>query len=653
MGLMNLLIKFSRADQINYGVTTLSGRYYDETVQVFPELASKDFILPDQAIGVFTHKDERYKPAYLLKLNSYQRGERKLKVFYSISDILNISSDEVLSSAQRRLIGDGKIDRYGQLPFWCVLDDLQFEYLLNPGMDYRKRNALTLKDRLLYLKEQELWYKMYDPFKPVEKISENQPKVWNDPGALRYIAYAAGKLAEINSIPTDVKYDLFRRNEYLNDKRLKRADVEFLLKRCMELDPKNPVYHSDLGNLHYRNVEELTARKGRNDGDPLFELEEAVQCFQKAVELDPNRITDMFRMGYLLTVKYREVIQQSSRKKDSEQDKDLKIIEGIEVLEKLINRWQRYKDYDPKQKELKEAYKKEYIQSLACLGMAYDELSAIDWNATDFYLGIYHIPDFNLRRDVLENTENALKYYVACWNAECETGCLPNAKLSDCVSPNWIVNGIDKLTNLGHSNLKLYVVYSMFGMKDEAENCLNDAEFFLNEAMESDLSFVKIKPKEPILDLLAKVYISQGKYDQAIATVRKHTNKRRLGGMLTNTYALALILSKQYEEALHILERASADITNRYGMVATFLLGMLYTVQGSLDAAQELFKKAVRHKYKDRLEAKDLFYIGLALSEQKLGNKRTAGMYYKKVSGSEIYRRYSSIKMEELKQKRS
>ena len=165
-----------------------------------------------------------------------------------------------------------------------------------------------------------------------------------------------------------------------------------MLKRCMELDPKNPVYHSDLGNLHYRNVEELTARKGRNDGDPLFELGEAVQCFQKAVELDPNRITDMFRMGYLLTVKYREVIQQSSRKKDSEQDKDLKIIEGIEVLEKLINRWQGYKDYDPKQKELKEVYKKEYIQSLACLGMAYDELSAIDWNATDFYLGIYHIP---------------------------------------------------------------------------------------------------------------------------------------------------------------------------------------------------------------------------------------------------------------------
>ncbi len=646
LGLMNLLIKFLQPEIIKQGNVTLSGKYYDESILAFPELKDEQILAPTRAVGVYARKIDGGKPAYLLKLSSFKQVDKGIKIFYSISDILDSSSEQLLDLATRRLVGDGKIKKYDRLPLWSVLDDLQIESLLNPTANPGYKAVLTLKDRLEFLKEQEHWFKMVDPFRPIEKLSENHPNVWKDPLLLRDIAYAARKLAETEDLPMDVRYDLFKRDAFMNEKRLMRADVDALLKRCMELEPENPAHHSDMGKFHYRNVMELTRRKGRNDQDPIIELDKAVDCYHMAIQLDPNRISDLFDKGYLLTIKYPEIIGDRSGGKISNQEKAIRINDGIESLKRLIDIWQGYKDYVLKQKELKNAHAAEYIQSLFCLGLAYDELVTNDWNVVDFYLGYHLKKNIAPENDDMENAENALKYFVACWNAECETGCLPGVKLSECVLPTWVVNGVDKLHHLGLINLKLYGIYLDAGMQNEAKRSIMDAEMFLLEALEADPSL--LKPKDPLADLLAKVFITQGRYDQALQIIQKYCNIRRLKGMVANTYVMALIMKKQYSEAEKILERASIDRTNKYAMHSSFLLGMMYLEQSKQEEATDLFKKAVRHKYKDRPQIKDVFYIGLAEIEARSGNKRSAGMYYKKVTGTKKYKNYAGVKLKDL-----
>lgn len=648
---MNLLIKFFRPENIRLGSNTLSGKYYEETIKFFPEIASKDFDIPTRAIGVCASKVDGGKPAYLLKITDFKQVAKGIKIFYTISDILNITSDEVIRMAFRRLTGDGKIKSSDGLPLWCVLDDIQMEAVINPKGNRSNRANLTLKDQMQFLKDQEQWFKMYDPFRPVSKLSENNPKVWKDPEIISHIAYAASRLSQIEDIPPEAKYDFFKRNDFLNGKRLLRMDVEVLMKRCMELDPKNPIYCSDLAKFHYRNVMELTAKKGRNDGNPLSELDQAVKHYDKALELDINRMYDLFDKGYLLTVKYPEIISGLRNRITSYHDKASKIKEGIDAFKRLIDLWLGYKDYVLKQRELKVMYTKEYIQTLFCLGLAYDELVLRDWDVIGLYMGLYSNEKQDFEDDDMENAENALKYFVACWNAECDTGCLPNLELSECVSSEWVVNGIDKLFYLGNINLKLYRIYAAAGLQDESKRSLKDAELFLTEALDTDPPTSDLlKPKEHIADRLAKVYITMGKYDNALQIIQKHCNKRRLKGMITNTYALALLLSKRHQEAERLLERASCDITNPYAMPATFLLGMTYLEQGLIEAASDLFKKAVRHKYKDYPMARDVFYIGLAEIEAKSGNKRNAVMYCKKAVETEPYRSFAGNRLKEIRE---
>lgn len=507
----------------------------------------------------------------------------------------------------------------------------------------------TLEHQILRMKKCDDWIGIYNLFAPLENIAQNYPDVWNNVEILSEIGFACGKLAETSSIPPDIFQNKQRKNTFLYQQANYRRVTEMIRRRCIELAPDNPGYLSSLAYLYYQNTQELKQPRGRRDGNIREEAQKALQSYDKALSIDDTRIADLYRKGYLLAEILPEQILFNRNKDNSENVFELSRttrLEGIDTLLKAIEVWQSLKPSNEIQNEKRKRSYKEYIKSLYSTGRAYYDQIRKDWDMTVYALrlqkAISESDTVGYSPDDLDNANNAWSYFYHCW--------LTHQQDSIQISDEWQVNtsnttndgvdGVYKLYWLGKTSFTQYWILSGYGQKDtpEAIKYRQRAANYLNAALKFPFPVEKLKQnKKFIAELLARLYISQGDYTQAVEVINQNCGS--FGDeYIAHTLSLALILNGQNSEAQSILEECSLSKTNKAIWEAHFLIGCSHLSKGSFEQASQAFQNADQEARKQGKRTIDSLLIGQAFVYYKFNRKQEAIKYLQEAHRLNPYR---------------
>ncbi|MCC3429746.1 MULTISPECIES: hypothetical protein [unclassified Microcoleus] len=483
--------------------------------------------------------------------------------------------------------------------------------LSNPGES-------TMRDEINALKNRNDWEGIYNKFSPLERLS--QGKIWNDAAILSEIGFACGKLAEVSA--EDFPRKEPEKTAFLNSKSKYRRESEMLRQRCVELMPNNPTYLANLAYLHYQNAFELKTPRNRRDGNLRQEAERAIEYYDRAISIAPNRIKDHYRKGYLLA----EVLPNTYWKDRNLELAKQKRLEGIESFEKALQIWESLDPTHPQQSKERKRCSNEYIKSLYNIGSAYYQMIVNEWDTAVFAL--------RLRRNVcqedcvtyvpkdLENANNAWQYFYKCWELDRPDG------ESATTAINGVCEGVDKLYALGKTAFVQYWILSGYGQLDkpEAIRYRKLAEQYLEQSLTFPRSQEKQRQKKDyIAERLARLYITKQDHKKAIEVIEKY-RVRRLDSYLIHTLSLGLMLVGRYEEAEKKLEEALNDKGNVDRTTSKFLMGCSFLGGGKFEGANQVFKELKQQK------EKDIFLIGEAFAAAKLNRTEDAIEYLRQAN---------------------
>ena len=384
-----------------------------------------------------------------------------------------------------------------------------------------------LIEQLKKLKIKDNWQGIYEKFQPIDKLHQND-LIWNNHLVLNDIALACAKLSEISSIPREIFRDEKAKGDFLKQQAEYRKHTEQIRKRCIELEPNNAGYRSNLAYSYYQNINELTAPRGRKDGNLKKEIDNFIAAVDETLALDPRRVTDLYRKGRILanilpdkilwTKSYEDRDDFTEKSKQANEKRE----NGIQTLLSAKQVWENL-SYDNKNEEYwKNRYRKDYVKSLYLLSQTYYNKVKQDWEESVFAL--------NLRDDVpadqqvivdqadKESITQAIWMLKKCCEADCPLQLFQEVKqmqqkLEKLASYNGIVEGVDKLYSIGKFFFAKYWILSGYGLKETADaiEARETAERYLQAALKCKWSHQKAKQdKRYIAERLARAFISKG-----------------------------------------------------------------------------------------------------------------------------------------------
>ncbi|KPU26804.1 hypothetical protein TR13x_08445 [Caloranaerobacter sp. TR13] len=585
---MNLFIKFFSEDDLERGRVNYSLKPIIETYSNILWVSKDDI---SQCLASFAPRD--YGQHYIkeLKVKDIDIVEGRIIIKFDIIDELDITSKEANARAWHIAVREGFIKREHLLPLISIITDDQLDEII-----YGRYNLYTGKSRsniekLDELKQKNDWLGIYKLFEPIDQIKNKFNDIWNDSEILNNIAFACAKLAQIGDVPKDKK----EKEKYLKEKAKYRKEAELIRKRCIELNPDNPTYLSNLGYLYYHNVQELTRARGRKDGNVIDEINRAIEYIGKALIIDDTRIKDHYRKGYLLTEKLPDQLYYGPA--NNRQLADIKRDEGIKELEKVIIIWENLDDFDTRQSREKSRCRKEYIKSIYHLGEAYyDKFRMSRYWRNVFYSFVTNNKGYLellFSNYDVGNLKKSQKFFVKCWDVELESDIdIKNISEINKASKEWVYNAVDKLYRLGIINLDFYWVIKNNPKYNETTKLkfLTVAEQYLKSSL-----LVKWndnnerKPKDYVAEKLARVYISRGDYNKAVDIIKKYCN-RKIKSYIVNTLSLALYLMNNYDEVIKYLQGPVRDKHNKNKEQSIILLGYAYMKLNKYDKAIKTFK---------------------------------------------------------------
>ncbi|MCF2148109.1 hypothetical protein IQ276_017090 [Desmonostoc muscorum LEGE 12446] len=507
----------------------------------------------------------------------------------------------------------------------------------------------TFKHQILDMKNCDDWLGIYNLFAPLENLAQNHPDIWNNVEISNEIGFASGKLAETSSIPPDIFNNQERKKTFLNQQAKYRRVTENIRKRCVELAPENPGYWSSLAYLYYQNVQELKQPKGRRDGNIREEAETSIKYYEQALSIDNNRIADLYRKGYLLAQILPDQILFGKNKDNSENIFDLarqKRKEGITSLLKAIEIWESLNSTDEIQHEKRKRYRKEYIKSFYCTGRAYYDQIRKDWDVTVYALrlqkGISESDTISYSPQDWDCANKAWFYFYHCWlTDQQDSRQMPDEwQVNTTNTTNDGIDGVYKLYWLGKVSFAQYWILSGYGQKDTPEviKYRDRAAKYLNAALNFSWSPENQRQnKKFIAELLARLYISQGDYIQAINVINDNCGTF-LDDYIAHTLSLALILNNESYEAQKILERCSLSQRNRVIWESHFLIGCSHLSNGNFEQANQAFQKADEQARRQGKKTIDSLLIGRSFVAYKFHKKEEAIRYMKEANQINPYR---------------
>lgn len=498
----------------------------------------------------------------------------------------------------------------------------------------------TLRKQLESLKSKNDWLGIYNEFKPITNLSQSD-LIWNNSKVLSDIGFACTTLARTDSIPRGIFRNQNAQDEFLKKQAKYRKHAHLIQKRCIELEPQNPLHLANLAYIYYQNINDLTQPRGRRDGNLREEIENFITAIDKALELDSKRVNDLYRKGRILTrVLPDQILWGKSYQDYGDFTKKLKKVneireKGIQTLLCAKNEWEKLNPDNRNEQYWRKKYRKNYVKALYILSQAYYDKISEDWDESVFTL--------NLRDDIstsysvsvntvdMENITSSIQMIKEC----CETDCLPQIvqgvrqkqqSIEKIAAYNGEHEGVDKLYSIGKVFFAKYWILSGRGLKEsnDAIKARQIAERYLQAALKCEWSPQKVKQdKKFIAERLARVFISKEEYDQAISIIAENTlnlDLKNADPYLLHTCAIALLKSGKISQTQKFLDFVTISKRNTQPWLTYFLKGCAYLEIEEIENAQKQFKLA--HQAAEQVGKKtvDSLLIAKAFVEYKSNN---------------------------------
>lgn len=492
-----------------------------------------------------------------------------------------------------------------------------------------------LIEQLKKLKLKNDWLGIYRKFRPITELPQND-LIWGNSKILSDIGFACAKLAETGSREILAIRDQNHKDNFLKQQAEYRKHTMLIRKRCIEITPRNAGYRSDLAYTYYQNINELTQPRGRRDGNLRKEIENFLETVDKTLNLQPNRVQDLYRKGRILTnilpnqilfsKSYEDYGDFTSKSKKANKLRE----EGIQTLSDAKKIWEGLTS-----KSLSDKHRKEYIRSLYVLSQAFYDKIKQDWDESVFALNLRDDVPSDKQVVINKTDERSIKQAIEIIKQCCKTDCPPELRqsvkdkqqnLEKLASYNGIEEGTYKLYSIGKLFLAKYWILSGYGLKEtcDAIEAREIAERYLKAALKCQWSPQRTNQhKLFIAERLARIFISKGDYNNAISIIKEHTQKLKLehaDSYVLHTCALALLKSERILTSQKVLDVAAKSKRNRDIGSTRFLTGCTYLEENQIEDAKKQFDFA--HQNASRIGKKniDSILIGKAFIVYKSGD---------------------------------
>lgn len=619
------IIGFSDEQRLLSGVQSWSGKTFDYIKKTFDfSILNNDLI--DISYAYYSKVTDKQKFIRILNIYNLIVNENTITINYTVGKEQNITSETLKLKTQKILRTDKIIEQNNYMPFCSILNQSQV------GGIFSKDNLIDNVNKFV---KQSDWLSIYNLFKPIEGISKNNT-IWNDVELLSNISFATAKLSEVY---INLKHTFNKDEEkfkFLVQQKKYRQVTELLRKRCIELNPENPTYYSNLGYTHYQYSRELTQIGGRRDGKPLEEIETAIKYLDKALELNPTRLNDLYRKGMMLTELYPKLTLFSRTKPEAKKYKEvnLKIQDGIDAFELVIK---YYHDIPIEDIYNKKKYRKEHIKSCYDAARAYSDLVSNNWDEVIYLLSLDH--NINENDDVkyipkdLENIEKAIKHIENCSindNIIFITIPIENYNLLDVAAYNGNVEGVYKLYCIAKYYFTKFWILSGYGQRvnDKANEFRDKAEEFYIKALEFNWSQEKERAdKSFIAERLCRLYISKKQYDKATSVIAPFI-RRRTDYYVRYSYASALMLNGKHDDAKFQIKLAQENVHSNKEMWLGYFINACSDLRNNdLDSSKDNLKKAVIQAKNDGKSNIDSLLIAQGFISIKENDRQNASKF--------------------------
>ncbi len=514
-----------------------TGKYFSDIKKYLPNKIVDNLSI-HYAIVYQAKKEANNQKALLIKITRIELTANYLKLNYKIIKEIEYTAFQIRNALKIYLNKSSILE----LPFCIAVDESKISQLLE---------NTNIENKITILEKTNNWTKIYELLKSLGDIKTNN--IWNNSHLLNRFAFATAKLSECTENLKRKYPDNQQRKKIIQEKKQLRELTILLRQRCIQLDNNNPTYHSNLAYTHYQSALELTTPGGRRDGDLNKECELAINYLDKSLELDQNRITDIFRKAIIISEIQTNSLLFKSDNIDNE--KKLKasqnLNEAVILFEKIINLYEN----SLQEENLIKRYAKYYIKSLFKLAALKLKIAKNGLNPLNIlYNGeiLSNIFDINTNTKI-NLLKQAKEHIEKCINEDAKKSNKKNYNLLSLFERAEINNftvGVYKIYLYGKIELYNYIL-----TKDK--NYLDNAKKLFQQANEVEFPReLKNQRKIFILEKLAISALLESKFNQAIkileSQIRFQSNNNKkifLPDYAAYTLSIAYILNGQFNEA--------------------------------------------------------------------------------------------------------
>ncbi len=520
------IISTSLEGNFKYNTFYWSGKYLSDILDNL-EVDYNSLFEIKTAILYFNKSDQKFRNALQLKITKVEAKQNYLKIYLEIEKTLELQSYQIKDALKKQM----NLKTIYDLPYLYVIDNNIF---------YNTINETKINSTIKTLEEKNNWQEIYNLYKTFEPIETN--KIWNDAKLLNSFSFATAKLSECTENLKRKFPDKTQRKNYIEEKRKLRNLTIKLRLRTIELSPQNSSYHSNLAYTYYQSVNELTTPGGRKDGNIFEEALLALNYINKALELNPKRLNDLYRKAKL----YSDILGTykffQQNEKDLIEEKfteyDHSLSESIKHLNTIIDIYNSITNTEEKQKN-----KKIFIKALYNLAQIYLRQAKLKYNSN------------NKNDYTVETNETITKLQLADKNIDkCITNDYNKKKeekeIFQMANTNNFIYGVYKTYLKATIQLYLYLTTKEKKYETTARN-------YYQLSIETNFpKEMKNQNKIFILEKMAVLNLATEKYQAAIKTLETIYNKyQNLPPYAAYTLSIAYQKNNQSEKALQIIEK--------------------------------------------------------------------------------------------------
>jgi len=518
------------------------GSKYLNSIKPFLPNSIIEIISITEGLIYFNKSELKENLPLKFKITSSALTQNYFKVKYTLTEEkIDYKSFQIRDALKKYLCtySNKTINSVLDLPFCVAVDEILFDKILQNN---------SLSSEIENLQQKNKWNEIYNLLE--KKFPLEQSPIWNDADILNKFSFATAKLSECSENLKKKFSDKKQLQNYLDEKKKFRKLSIKLRQRCIELDPNNASFLSNLAYTYYQSARELATPNCRKDGNISKDAHLAIEFLNKALEIQPDRITELYRLATI----YSDILAPNSLfNKSDDKSIESKIADSKQLIkiaeENFIKIIDIYENSITDSKAIIKN-KKHYIKALyhlaqIKLGEAKTNYDAYSINYGD--LKIYKLQEDEIKQKT-ELLNTADEYINRCIIED-------NFKdqLEDLIeqgTTNNFIPGIYKLYLKGIIQFQLYLI------TQKGKHNLTAKEFLYKA---NETNFPKEMQKQNkifIIEKLAQIKIVEKKSNEAILLLEPIYNQNRyFPEYAAYTLVIAYLLEKKQNKAKELIDK--------------------------------------------------------------------------------------------------